>query len=139
MKSSDITIYRAALILLLLAFGILNGFIYSDNRLYKELPLSANALKGQKIWQENNCFSCHQLYGLGGYLGPDLTNIHSIKGKEYVKAMLNSGIGAMPKFNFSEQEKEWIAAYLEAVDRTGFYPNKDAVFSPEGWVEIKTK
>ena len=33
---------------------------------------------GRIVWQKNNCQSCHQLYGLGGYLGPDLTNEMSI-------------------------------------------------------------
>ena len=40
----------------------------------KELHLVA---EGRLVWQKYNCHTCHQLYGLGGYLGPDLTNVYS--------------------------------------------------------------
>lgn len=103
--------------------------------------MSKSALAGEKIWQDNNCAACHQLYGLGGYLGPDLTNVasHPSKGKEYIKAFLNSGIKSMPKFNFNEQEKEQIVSFLSHVDKTGIYPNTNANFSKDGWVEIEYK
>jgi len=103
--------------------------------------LSEQALEGEKLWQENNCTACHQIYGLGGYLGPDLTNIASNpkKALQYAKAFFNSGIKSMPKFNFTEEEKEQLASFLEAVDRTGFYPNKEAEFQSSGWVSIKYK
>jgi nitric oxide reductase subunit C len=102
---------------------------------------SASALKGQTIWQKNNCTACHQFYGLGGYLGPDLTNIASNpnKGIEYAKAFFNSGVKAMPKFNFSEQEKNDLATFLTAIDQTGYYPNTNAEFGSNGWLTIKYK
>ncbi len=103
--------------------------------------LSDNALKGETLWQENNCIACHQFYGLGGYLGPDLTNIISNpkKGADYAKAFFNSGIKSMPKFNFSEKEKKLLASFLKEVDQTGFYPNRDVEFENSGWVTIKYK
>ena len=33
--------------------------------------------RGKALFQQNNCIACHQLYGLGGYLGPELTNAYS--------------------------------------------------------------
>ncbi|MCH7870146.1 MAG: c-type cytochrome, partial [Planctomycetes bacterium] len=33
------------------------------------------AKSGLAIWRENNCQACHQIYGYGGFLGPDLTNL----------------------------------------------------------------
>ena len=103
--------------------------------------MSNSALAGQKLWQENNCTSCHQLYGLGGYLGPDLTNVISTPGKgiPYVKAFLNSGVKSMPEFDFSELEKEQISMFLAHVDSTGYYPNYDAQFNKDGWVTIDYK
>ena len=103
--------------------------------------MSKEALEGERLWQENNCTSCHQIYGLGGYLGPDLTNVisHPSKGGEYAKAFLNSGINAMPLFDFNEKEKNQIISFLTHVDETGIYPNENAVFQNNGWVDIEYK
>ena len=93
------------------------------------------------MWQENNCTACHQIYGLGGYLGPDLTNIASNpdKGLDYAKAFFNSGIKSMPKFHFSDEEKVHLATFLKEIDQTGYYPNKSAEFNSNGWVTIQYK
>ena len=117
-----------------------NLYLYNTSGSSKT-SLSNAALKGQKIWQDNNCTACHQLYGLGGYLGPDLTNIASNpkKGIEYAKAFFNSGIKSMPKFNFTEDEKNDLSDFLNEVDQTGFYPNKNAEFNYNGWVDIQYK
>lgn len=98
-------------------------------------------MEGEKLWQDNNCASCHQIYGLGGYLGDDLTNVISNphKGENYVKAFLNAGSKSMPKFNFTEEEKEQIVQFLSHVDWTGYYPNVDAELGKDGWVSIKYK
>jgi nitric oxide reductase subunit C len=100
--------------------------------------MTPQALAGEHLWQQNNCTACHQLYGLGGYLGPDLTNVISnpTKGADYVEAFLNSGVKSMPKYHFSAIEKDRLVAFLTHVDKTGIYPNKDAVFSKDGWVTI---
>ena len=76
--------------------------------------------KGKELYQQYNCQSCHQLYGLGGYLGPDLTTAYSDagRGKNYIKAMLRSGGSRMPDFHFSGQEIEHLTAYLKYVDST---------------------
>jgi len=122
-------------------FSIYNIFIYTSKDINNPIELSSQASKGQQLWQDNNCWSCHQLYGLGGYLGPDLTNIYSspIKGENYIKAFLNSGVKAMPKFEFTEEEKDAVVAYLKLVDSTGYFPNYDARIDFSGWVEIKNK
>lgn len=129
------------MLLLLVVFIIYNVSIYTVNHYKQSVKLSETALQGQLLWQENNCWSCHQVYGLGGYLGPDLTNIFSAtnKGSNYIKAFLNSGVKSMPKFNFSEDEKEAIVSYLKYIDSTGYYPNYDADFKVNGWVELKYK
>jgi len=128
-----------ALLFILIGY---NGYMYfSETTASSKKEFSINALEGQKIWQDNNCTACHQLYGLGGYLGPDLTNIISNpkKGEVYTKAFFNSGINSMPKFNFSENEKNKLISFLTEVDQTGYYPNINAEFSYSGWVDIKYK
>jgi len=136
------TKYNKIIIAVLVSvFAIYNGVVYNSHKKGKPIKLSETAVKGEVLWQKNNCWSCHQIYGLGGYLGPDLTNIYSTpnKGGDYIKAFLNSGIKAMPKFNFTEDEKNQIVAFLQQVDSTGFYPNKKAIIKPSGWVDIKYK
>ncbi len=129
------------ILLLLMTFIIYNISVYTGNPYKQPVKLSETALQGQLLWQKNNCWSCHQIYGLGGYLGPDLTNIYSNpnKGAGYIKAFLNSGVKSMPKFDFSESQKEAVVSYLKHIDSTGFYPNFEAKFKPNGWVELKYK
>lgn len=124
---------------LVICFCFYNVVIYRSGRKGEAIILATKALEGQVLWQNNNCWSCHQIYGLGGYLGPDLTNVYSTnyKGENYIKAFLNSGVKTMPKFDFSEEEKNAIVAFLKHIDSTGYYPNNEAIIKPNGWVEIK--
>ena len=76
--------------------------------------------KGKDLYRKYNCQSCHQLYGLGGYLGPELTTAFSDKtrGEQFLKAMLQSGGSRMPDFHFSKEEIASLIAYLKYVDST---------------------
>lgn len=127
--------------LLITVFSLYNFTIYTNENSKYTTVLSKKAIVGQTLWQQNNCTSCHQLYGLGGYLGPDLTNVFSVKqkGPDYIKAFLNSGIKTMPQFNFSETEKEALVTFLKEVDQSGYYPNHNATIEPTGWVDIQYK
>ncbi|POS03117.1 c-type cytochrome [Flavobacterium croceum] len=133
--------YLLLLTLLVSVFSIYNFTIYTSKSDYGTIHLSKKAINGENIWLKNNCNSCHQLYGLGGYLGPDLTNIYSTKGKGevYIKAFIESGVKAMPKFDLSEKEKDDLVQFLKEADQTGYYPNIDANIKPNGWVSIKYK
>lgn len=126
---------------LIIIFILYNRLVYSTDSYAPSIALSPKAITGQNLWQSNNCWSCHQVYGLGGYLGPDLTNIYSQpnKGPDYINTLLNSGVKSMPSFNFSESEKEAIIEYLKAIDQSGFYPNKESEIQATGWVKIKYK
>jgi nitric oxide reductase subunit C len=77
--------------------------------------------RGQHLYQANNCTACHQFYGLGGYMGPDLTNVISTKGPAYASAFMISGTERMPNFGFDEQEIEDLVGFLEFVDSMGTY------------------
>ncbi len=74
---------------------------------------------GQAAWRNNNCQSCHQLYGLGGYLGPDLTNVTGNKGRDYTATFIKYGTGRMPNLHLSDKEVHELVAFLEWVDKTG--------------------
>lgn len=132
---------RIVIISLVSFFALYNYFVYTQTSIEPTRLLSNLALKGEGLYQKNNCTACHQFYGLGGYLGPDLTNVISSpdKGEAYVKAFLNSGIKSMPKFNFNEEEKNAIVQFLREVDETGFYPNYQSKMKTNGWVDINYK
>lgn len=132
---------RIIIATLVFTFIIYNYFVYSIGTENNAPKLSKEAIKGQILWQENNCWTCHQLYGLGGYLGPDLTNITSnpLKGENYIKGFINSGVKSMPKYNFTEKELDALISFLKAVNSTGYFPDYKANLQPSGWVEINYK
>lgn len=75
---------------------------------------------GKQLYQQKNCQACHQIYGLGGYLGPELTTAYSDKnrGEPFMKALLTVGSNRMPNFHFSTKEIDELIAYLKYVDTT---------------------
>lgn len=103
------------------------SFIGYSVKLYVEPPLEgvekaeAGSLveQGKMLWQEKNCTSCHQLYGLGGHLGPDLTNVSSQRSPEHIEAFLMSGTNVMPNFHLTPEEIEALKAFLKSVDESG--------------------
>jgi nitric oxide reductase subunit C len=133
--------YLLILLVLVTIFTLYNFNIYSSKDNYTTIRLTEKAIKGENIWLQNNCNSCHQIYGLGGYLGPDITNVYSREGKgeKYIKTIVNSGIKSMPKFNFNEEEKDLLVQFFKEVDQTGYYPDINATISNDGWVTIKNK
>lgn len=111
---------------LFLLFSIDAAVIYTlgtENDLGKNFS-SEEAKEGKLLFQEYNCISCHQVYGLGGYMGPDLTNVMSApgKGELYVKSFIQNGTQRMPNFQLSEKEITALTEYLRYVDKTGVSP-----------------
>ena len=80
----------------------------------------ASINKGKKLFQQYNCIACHQLYGLGGYLGPELTTAFSDpqRGEIYMKTFLMAGGPRMPNYHFTNEEISSIISYLKYVDAT---------------------
>ena len=85
------------------------------------IKISQEAAAGKLVWQKYNCQSCHQMFGLGGYLGPDITNAYSdpSKGPLFIKAMVEVGAKQMPAFHLSNQEMTQLLSFMEAMDKTG--------------------
>jgi nitric oxide reductase subunit C len=82
--------------------------------------MNTTQIYGKQVYQEFNCQSCHQIFGLGGYLGPELTTVMSDKnrGEDYAKAFLQNGGGTrMPNFNFSKEQIQGLVEYLKYVDQ----------------------
>lgn len=76
--------------------------------------------KGSLLFQQYNCSSCHQLYGLGGYLGPELTTAYSdpARGELFMKAFLKAGGQRMPNFHLSDDEINALISFLKHVDES---------------------
>jgi nitric oxide reductase subunit C len=105
------------------------GFLLFSLSIYLKPPsykgkvqfMSDRAMEGKLIWQKYNCQSCHQMYGLGGYLGPDLTNVYSKyqKNDATLKAFFKGGFLQMPQFHLEEREENVLIEFLKAADETG--------------------
>lgn len=104
---------------LLSAFVLQTGLVYSDDTAYRNEPLSELALAGRATWHEHNCQACHQIYGFGGFLGPDLTNAMARLPRARLDSILTVGSGQMPAFDFDAETIDGLEAYLRALDATG--------------------
>lgn len=116
------------------------GFLSYSLFLYTSLPVKSVADKkeegeGKLVWQQYNCNACHQVYGLGGYLGPDLTNVYSKRGPAFIQAFLTSGTGAMPVFHLSKQESKVLLAFLKDIDASGKSDPKTFTIHYDGTIE----
>ncbi|MCG8527635.1 MAG: cytochrome c [Opitutales bacterium] len=80
------------------------------------------APKGKSLWQQHNCSSCHSLFGVGGHIGPDLTNVHSRMGSSYIEYILERGKHKMPSYQLSLEERESLLQFFAYYDRLGKYP-----------------
>jgi nitric oxide reductase subunit C len=122
---------------LVIAYILYTSFVYTAGTITENL-ISDEAAEGRQIFREKNCISCHQLYGLGGYMGPDLTNVISNKGENYVRTYLEIGTAKMPDFELEENEILDLISYLKYIDNTSTYPLRDIEITWYGTV-IKRK
>lgn len=99
------------------------------------------AADGRLIWQKYNCQACHQFYGLGGYLGPDLTNIISKEGKgeAVIRALIKSGTKQMPSYSMEEEEIRLLLEFLKSTDASGLADPRAYETDKYLMIEQKTK
>lgn len=107
------------LLFLALTFDTHNAWEERDNR----AALNASVSAGKALWEDNNCVGCHSLLGEGAYFAPELGNaFQRLGGKEGIKIFIMSrpkdgipGRRSMPQFNFTPEELDAIADFLEYV------------------------
>jgi nitric oxide reductase subunit C len=107
------------------AFFAYSAYVYTvGTRLTQPVAYTDAVRDGQGLFQKHNCIACHQFYGLGGYMGPDLTNVISSPGKGplYARALMTAGTARMPNFHLSAAELDALIAFLEYADASGKYP-----------------
>ncbi len=89
-------------------------------------------LSGAEIWRSKNCAACHSIFGLGGHIGPDLTNAYRNKEPDYLDYVMKDGIRKMPNFELSETERTELLHYLKHINSLGEYPLKSLTTKPFG-------
>ena len=124
---------------LLVAGLLLTAFLAYSFTLYATLPgggvpLAPAADRGKTLWQRYNCTACHQVYGLGGFLGPDLTNVYARRNEAHIRAMLRSGTNTMPVYPLSDTEIGDLLAYLKHVDGSGQADPRTFKIHPDGTI-----
>ena len=105
---------KVLLSVLVACFVIQSGLVYSDDT---DIVLSADAVEGRKLFHEGSCQVCHQLWGQGGFLGPDLTNASSRVDETRLASLLTVGSGQMPAYAYAGQQIQYIRSFLEEIDR----------------------
>lgn len=82
--------------------------------------MNKEAIAGKVLYQKYNCTACHQIYGRGGFLAPDLTTVFSQHGKgdSYIKAFLQTGTQRMPDFHLTKNDINNLSEYLKYIDFT---------------------
>ena len=115
-------------------FLIYSGYLYSHLP-RGEKPLNTLADQGKMNWQKYNCGACHQVYGLGGYLGPDLTNTYSKKGADFITALLKGGTPVMPNFHLDDSTIHTLVSYLKDIDATGKSDPRTYTINSDGSIQ----
>lgn len=114
---------RAIFGALCVAFVFYSGYVYTKGTEAAHLPPMNDIERyGAEVFQQYNCVACHQFYGLGGYMGPDLTNVISNRGEAVSRAFIMAGTATMPNLGLTTEEVDAVVAYLGFVDKTGTYP-----------------
>ena len=114
-------------ITLILLFITYTAYVYTLGTEGPNVKMNEESVQGKLLFQKYNCTSCHQIYGLGGYLGPDLTTVISQpgKGELYAAAILKGGTERMPNFHLNESEIKELVEFLKYIDATAItYKNK---------------
>ena len=105
---------KRLLAVLVLCFLVQSISVYRDD---VDLELSMEAIEGRHIYHESACQVCHQLWGQGGFLGPDLTNAASRVDETRLVSLLTVGSGQMPAFNFNSRQIDQMKAFMNEIDR----------------------
>jgi len=104
---------------LVTAFCGQTALVYFDDTADANPGLSELAVRGRRIWHQRNCQICHQVFGFGGFLGPDLTNAAPRLSRERLDQVLTTGNAQMPAFHLPPEDIDAIQQYLRELDRTG--------------------
>ena len=84
----------------------------------KSAELTPAVVRGKHLWETRNCIGCHTLLGEGAYFAPELGNVYTRRGPDFIKAWIKSqpthieGRRQMPHFNLTDEEFKNLADFL---------------------------
>ncbi len=110
---------RCLLLILVGCFFGQTALVYLDDSGRQMPPLSEKAQIGWRVWHKNNCQSCHQIFGYGGFLGPELTNASDRLSDERLESILTLGADPMPAFHLGAEEIAGLKAFFMEIDGMG--------------------
>lgn len=96
-----------------------------------EAGITEQVARGKQLWEANNCMGCHTIFGEGAYYAPELTQVYTRRGPDFIRAMLRDpeamypGQRRMVKYDFTPEQTEDLVAFLQwigTVDLNGFPP-----------------
>jgi len=103
------------LVFLALTFDTVKALPKLDNR----GELTPQVALGKKVWEDNNCIGCHTLLGEGAYFAPELGNVYTRRGPDFIRTWMQiqptgaPGRRQMPQFNLDDEELDAIVAFLK--------------------------
>lgn len=105
-------------------FALLFAVIVFDTE--GRIPERSNAkaitpavVAGKKIWETRNCIGCHTLLGEGAYFAPELGNVYTRRGPDFIKAWMQAqptqapGRRQMPQFHLNEEQLDDLVEFLK--------------------------
>jgi len=102
------------LLFLALTFDTMKALPKTDNR----HNLTPSAAAGKHIWETRNCIGCHSLLGEGAYYAPELGNVYTRRGPDFIKAWIQAmptnapGRRQMPQFHLTDQELDDLVEFF---------------------------
>lgn len=101
---------------ILFTLGLLLLFAANLKARTQSVPQGASTVHdGPWLFRERGCIQCHQIRGVGGHKGPDLSGVGRRLKKEAIHHQIISGGGAMPAFGeaLPSEEIDTLVKYLQ--------------------------
>lgn len=76
-------------------------------------------VRGKHIWETRNCIGCHTLLGEGAYFAPELGNVYTRRGPDFIKAWMQAqptgapGRRQMPQFHLNDEQLNDLVEFLK--------------------------
>lgn len=89
-------------------------------------------VRGKHIWETRNCIGCHTLLGEGAYFAPELGNVYTRRGPDFIKGWMKAqpsgapGRRQMPQFHLNDQQLDDLVEFLKwtnGIDTEKWPPN----------------